>query len=127
MILNFDASNIKPEDDKISHDEELDNRIRELTKGEFKKSYGFYIWDLDYVNEAFADGKSAYGWEPCFNKLNNLHKEEVFDKIENTQGLGIGLKKGVIFAEFDKLAMAFRDIRRAEALRRMEEDRNQNQ
>ena len=33
MILNFDASNIKPEDDKISHDEELDNRIRELTKG----------------------------------------------------------------------------------------------
>lgn len=113
MILNFDASHIKPEDDKILHDEQLDNRIRGLTK--------------EYVNEAFADGKSAYGWEPCFNKLNNLHKEEVFDKPENTQGLGIGLKKGVIFAEFDKLAMAFRDTRRAEALRRMEEDRNQNQ
>ena len=58
--------------------------------------------------------------------MNNLHKDEVFDKNENTQGLGIGLKKGVIFAEFDKLAMAFRDTRRAEALRRMEEDRNQN-
>ena len=41
MILNFDASNIKPEDDKISHDEELDNRIRELTKGEFKKKLWF--------------------------------------------------------------------------------------
>jgi len=113
MILNFDASNIQPEDDKISHDEELDNRIRELTQ--------------EYVNEAFADGKSAYGWEPCFNKLNTLHKEAVFDKPENTQELGIALKKGVIFAEFDKLAMAFRDTRRAEALRRMEEDRNQNQ
>ena len=82
---------------------------------------------LEYVDDAFADGKSAYGWEPCFNKLNTLHKEAVFDKHENTQGLGIALKKGVIFAEFDKLAMAWRDVRRAEALRRMEEDRNQSQ
>lgn len=46
MILNFDASNIKPEDDKISHDEELDNRIRELTKGKFKKKIPFL--DLNF-------------------------------------------------------------------------------
>ena len=55
--------------------------------------------------------------------MNNLHNEAVFDRPENTQGFGIALKKGVIFAEFDKLAMGWRDIRRAEALRRMEEDR----
>ena len=47
----------------------------------------------------------------------------MFDKPENTQGFGIALKKGVIFEYFDKKAMAWRDIRRAEALRRMEEDR----
>jgi len=47
MILNFDASNIKPEDDKISHDEELDNRIRELTKGKFVRNfYGLYIFEF---------------------------------------------------------------------------------
>ena len=40
MILNFDASNIKPDDDKISHDEQLDNTIRTLTKGKLLHFYG---------------------------------------------------------------------------------------
>lgn len=112
MIVNFDRSNIQLDEAKAKHDEELDERIRAMTK--------------EYVDEVFADGKSAYGWEPCFNTLNYRHHEEVFDKEENTQKFGIGLKKGVIFSEFDKLAMTYRDNRRAEALRRMEEDRNQN-
>lgn len=112
MIINFDESNVKIDEEKVTHDEELDDRIRKLTE--------------EYVNDAFADGKSAYGWEPCFNAMNKRHQDEVFDKHVNTQGLGIALKKGVIFAEFDKLAMKYRDTRRAEALRRMEEDRNQN-
>ena len=46
MILNFDASNIQPEDDKISHDEELDNRIRELTQGHFLKLWCVYIFEF---------------------------------------------------------------------------------
>ena len=48
MILNFDASTIKQDDDKIAHDEELDNRIRELTQGQisFKNIYGL----LKYLN-----------------------------------------------------------------------------
>jgi len=113
LIINFDASTVQQEEEKVSHDEELDDRLRKLTK--------------EYIDGEFNDGKSAYGWEPCFQTMNSRHKEEIFDKVENTQGLGIALKKGVIFNEFDKLAMAYRDRRRAEALRRMEEDRNQNQ
>ena len=47
MILNFDASTIKQDDDKIAHDEELDNRIRELTQGQsFLNVCGLLIFEF---------------------------------------------------------------------------------
>ena len=58
--------------------------------------------------------------------MNARHKD-LFDNVENTAGFGIALKKGVIFAEFDKHAMHYRDTRRAEALKRMREEREREE
>ncbi len=33
MIINFDESNVKIDEEKVTHDEELDDRIRKLTEG----------------------------------------------------------------------------------------------
>lgn len=97
IVIHFDDSVIKQQEDKISHDQALDDKIRKLTN--------------DYVEEAFADGKSAMGWNPCFGKLNERHKE-LFSDESNTQSYGIALKKGVIFNEFDKLTTAIVRARR---------------
>ena len=109
VLIHFDDSTIQAEQEKIRKDKELDAKIQELTR--------------QYVSRAFANGASAYGWEPCFNKLGDLH-HDIFSDASNTQGFGIDLKKGVIYAEFDKETSAIRDSRRKEALRRLEESKS---
>ena len=64
----------------------------------------------------FADGKSAYGWETCFHSLDGRHQSDIFS-ADRTAGYGIAVKKGVIYEEFEKLTVAIRDARRADAQR----------
>ena len=104
ILIHFDSSNIQREDVKIDHDEKLDDNIRELTR--------------NYIEEAFADGRQAYGWEPCFRKMAERH-DDLFSDEKNTQNFGIQLKKGVIYAEFDKGTSAIRNARRKEACQRL--------
>ena len=108
MVVHFNDSSIQQQIEKIDHDEKLDEHIRELTR--------------KYVDRVFADGRSAYGWSPCFNKLEE-ENSDLFTNEENTQLFGIALKKGVIFNEFDKITTEIRDSRRAEAVRRLEADK----
>lgn len=104
ILIHFDNSSIQREDIKIDHDEKLDETIRELTR--------------NYIEEAFADNRQAYGWEPCFRKMETLHSD-LFSDAKNTQNFGIHLKKGVIYAEFDKGTSAIRNSRRKEACERL--------
>ena len=106
MVIHFNQSVITQEDDKISHDEQLDGKIRKLTN--------------DFVDKEFADGKCCYGWEICFREMNKLHND-LFCDVSNTQSYGISLKKGVIYDEFKKLTQAIRTKRRAECLKKMQE------
>ena len=113
ILLHFDNSSIKQDADKIKQDEDLDTKLRLFTQ--------------EYVDEQFANNKSAYGWVHCFNKIDELYKESIFDKHEITRHYGITLKKGVIYDEFDKLVMEIKDKRNQEALRWMIEQREKEQ
>ena len=113
MVLKSDSSPLQIEPDKILHEEELNLAIRSHTK--------------EYVDKRFAKGGSGYGWVPAFNKLNELHNETIFDVHENTQGLGISLKKGIIFREFDKLTTIIREKRTEEALQKLLADREKKE
>ena len=111
MLVHFDDSSIQQQTEKIDHDEKLDEEIRVLTR--------------KYVERMFADGRTAYGWNPCFDKLEQENLN-LFSSEKNTQLYGIALKKGVIFKEFDKLTTEIRRSRNAEALRKLEADKINN-
>merc|ERR1711917_57750 len=106
ILVHFDNSKIQRVDEKIGKDEELDEKIRGLTR--------------EYIDQAFAEGRQAYGWEPCFRQMEKLHGD-LFSDESNTQNLGIQLKKGVIYAEFDKVTTAIRNSRREEALKLLQD------
>ena len=107
ILIHFDNSKIQRDEKKIDRDEELDEKIRDLTR--------------QYVEDAFADGRQAYGWEPCFRQMEKLHSD-IFSDEQNTQNLGISMKKGVIYAEFDKGASAIKQARREKALQLLKEE-----
>ena len=109
ILIHFNNSKVQRDDKKIEKDEELDEKIRGLTR--------------EYIDQAFADGKQAYGWEPCFREMEKLHGD-LFSDTENTQTLGIQLKKGVIFAEFDKGTTAIKNARREKALKLLQDEQN---
>ena len=101
IMLKFNNENKPADFDKMTQDEILDDKIRSIT--------------AEYVERAFRDRGSAYGWQVCFDKLNNIYGQSIFDQAQHTQGYGIDLKKGVIFKEFDELTTSIRDARRYEA------------
>ena len=107
ILIHFDNSKIQRDEKKIDKDEELDEKIRDLTR--------------QYVEDAFADGQQAYGWEPCFRQMEKLHSD-IFSDVRNTQNFGIQMKKGVIYAEFDKGASAIKQARREKALQLLKEE-----
>ena len=106
ILLHFDNSKIQRDEEKIDEDEELDETIRGLTR--------------EYIKQAFADGRQAYGWEPCFRQMEKQHGY-IFSDEQNTQNLGIQLKKGVIYAEFDKGTSAIKNARRKKAWELLQE------
>lgn len=108
ILLHFDKSKVQKDEKKIDQDEELDETIRGLTR--------------EYINKAFADGRQAYGWEPCFRQMEKLHGY-IFSNEEHTQNFGIHLKKGVIYAEFDKGTSAIKNARREEALKLLQDEK----
>ena len=112
IMLKYDKEKQAFEFDKVNQDEEFDKKIR--------------TWTTEYVDRAFQNGESAYGWQICFDKLNKLYRQSFFDKNELTQGYGIDLKKGVIFKEFDKLTTEIRDERRARAWEILSDPTNHN-
>ena len=107
ILIHFNNSKVQMDDTKIQKDEELDEKIRGLTR--------------EYIDQAFADGRQAYGWEPCFREMEKLHGD-LFSDRKNTQTLGIQLKKGVIYAEFDKGTTAIRNARREKALKLLQDE-----
>ena len=112
ILVHFDNSKIQRVDEKIGKDEELDEKIRGLTR--------------EYIDQAFAEGRQAYGWEPCFRQMEKLHGD-LFSDESNTQNLGIQLKKGVIYAEFDKVTTAIRNSRREEALKLLQDQQKKSE
>ena len=111
-MVHFDNSKVQRDDEKIEKDEEFDEKICGLTR--------------EYIDQAFADGRQAYGWEPCFRQMEKLHGD-LFSDESNTQNFGIQLKKGVIFAEFDKGATAIRNSRREKALKILQEEETKSE
>ena len=80
----------------IEHNQKLNDQIRQFTQ--------------DYMTEAFANGKSAYGWVPCLDKLEKDHPE-IFSDEANTQYYGILFQKRIIFDVFRAKITVIRDAR----------------